>query len=104
MKHFLAATAVAVGTATALAAPVHADDQLDQTLLQALKDAGVPIKSDEQALKLAHSTCDLLTSGGSVEDALKKIKLKMKWSTETSTTFGGYAVQAYCPDALPKDE
>ena len=36
-KHLLAAVAVAIGTATALAAPASADDQLDQAFLKGLQ-------------------------------------------------------------------
>jgi hypothetical protein len=94
--------AVAVGTATALAAPASADDQIDQAFLQALKDKGIAVKSDAFALDLAHSTCDLLNSGGTVEDALYKIKAKTKWADQKSVNFGGLAVYAYCKDKLPQ--
>jgi hypothetical protein len=100
-KHLLAAVAVAIGTATALAAPASADDQLDQAFLKGLKDKGVAVKSDQYALDLAHSTCDLLNGGGSVNEALNMIVRKTKWSTQKSADFGGLAVYAYCRDKLP---
>jgi hypothetical protein len=100
-KHLLAAVAVAIGTATALAAPASADDQLDQAFLKGLKDKGVTVKSDQYALDLAHSTCDLLNGGGSVNEALNMIVRKTKWSTQKSADFGGLAVYAYCRDKLP---
>jgi hypothetical protein len=99
--HLLAAIAVAVGTATALAAPASADDQLDQAFLKGLKDKGITVKSDEFALNLAHSTCDVLNNGGSVNDALNLITKKSKWSVQKATDFGGLAVYAYCRDKLP---
>jgi hypothetical protein len=100
-QHLLAAIAVAVGTATALAAPASADDQLDQMFLKGLKDKGVAV-DDTKALNLAHSTCDLLNDGGSVNDALQLISKKTKWSIQKSADFGGLAVYAYCRDKLPK--
>jgi Protein of unknown function (DUF732) len=100
-KHLLAAVAVAIGTATALAAPASADDQLDQAFLKGIKDKGIAVKSDEYALDLAHSTCDLLNEGGKVNDALNMIIKKTKWSTQKSADFGGLAVYAYCRDKLP---
>jgi hypothetical protein len=100
-KHLLAAVAVAIGTATALAAPASADDQLDQAFLKGIKDKGIAVKSDEFALDLAHSTCDLLNNGGKVNDALNMIIKKTKWSTQKSADFGGLAVYAYCRDKLP---
>jgi hypothetical protein len=99
--HLLAAIAVAVGTATALAAPAFADEQLDQAFLKGLKDKGITVKSDEFALNLAHSTCDVLNNGGSVNDALNLITKKSKWSVQKATDFGGLAVYAYCRDKLP---
>ncbi|MBE1550002.1 hypothetical protein GGC64_004042 [Mycobacterium sp. OAS707] len=100
-KHLLAAIAVAVGTATALAAPASADDQLDQAFLKGLQQKGITVKSDQYALDLAHSTCDLLNGGGSVNDALNMIVKKTKWSTQKSADFGGIAVYAYCKDKIP---
>jgi hypothetical protein len=41
--HLLAAAVIAIGTATALAAPASADDQLDQAFLKALKDKGITV-------------------------------------------------------------
>jgi Protein of unknown function (DUF732) len=100
-KHLLAAIAVAVGTATALAAPASADEQIDQAFLKVLKDKGITVKSDEFALDLAHSTCDLLNNGGSVNEALNMLTKKTKWSIQKSADFGGLAVYAYCRDKLP---
>jgi hypothetical protein len=100
-KHLLAAIAIAFGTATALAAPAAADDQLDQAFLKALQERGVGVQSDQFALDLAHSTCDLLNNGGTVNDALKMLTKKTKWSTKKATDFGGLAVYAYCKDKLP---
>jgi hypothetical protein len=99
--HLLAAVVIALGTATALAAPASADDQLDQQFLEALQQRGVAVKSDQWAIDLAHSTCDLLNKGGTVNDALKMLTSKTKWSVKKSTDFGGLAVYAYCKDKLP---
>jgi hypothetical protein len=99
--HLLAAVVIALGTATALAAPASADDQLDQQFLEALQQRGVAVKSDQWAIDLAHSTCDLLNKGGTVNDALKMLTSKTKWSVKKSTDVGGLAVYAYCKDKLP---
>jgi hypothetical protein len=100
-RHLFAVTAIAVSTAMTLAAPASADDQLDQQFLNGIKDKGVTVKSDQWALDLAHSTCDLLNNGGSVNDALKMLTKTTKWSIQKSTDFGGLAVYAYCRDKLP---
>jgi Protein of unknown function (DUF732) len=100
MTHRLAAVLIALGTATALAAPASADN-LDQQFLQALHDKGVTVQSDQWALDLAHKTCDLLNNGGTVNDALKMLTKTTKWSVQKATNFGGLAVYAYCKDKLP---
>src|SRR5690348_12426491 len=99
--HLLAAVAVAIGTATALAAPASADDQLDQAFLKGLQQKGVSVASPDQALSLAHSTCDVLQHGGTVNDALSMLTKKTKWSVQKAADFGGLAVYAYCKDKLP---
>ena len=100
-EHLLAAVAIAIGISTTLAAPASADDQIDEAFLKALKDNGVAVTTDEMALNLAHSTCDLLNNGGSVNDALSMLRKKTKWSMQKSADFGGLAVYAYCKDKLP---
>jgi opacity protein-like surface antigen len=102
-KHLLAAITVAVGMATALAAPASADEQLDQAFLEGLQQNGVSVKTPELALELAHSTCDLLENGGTVQDALSMLTKKTKWSVKKATDFGGFAVYAYCKDKLPAE-
>jgi Protein of unknown function (DUF732) len=100
--HLLAAVAIAVGTAMAAAAPASADDQLDQAFLKGLRDKGITVKSDQWALDLAHSTCDVLNNGGNVNEALNMITKKTKWSVQKSTDFGAVAVYAYCRSKLPE--
>ena len=99
--HLLAAVVIAFATATAQAAPASADGQLDQQFLKALQDKGVTVQSDQWALDLAHSTCDLLNNGGTLNDALKMLVKKTNWSVQKATNFGGLAVYAYCKDKLP---
>jgi hypothetical protein len=71
----LAAIVIALGTATPLAAPASADDQLDQAFLKG-------------PLGPRPGPFDMLTK-------------KTKWSVQTSTDFGGLAVYAYRRDKLP---
>jgi hypothetical protein len=104
------AMGVGTGLGTAVAIPSHADPsdapsdaQLDKAFLDAIHKKGVPVKSNQDALDLAHSTCDLLNKGGSVTDALTHIKNATgNWSNDEITAFGGVAVQAYCRDKVPK--
>lgn len=109
-KSIVAAIVIAVGMGTGMstvvAIPAHADpqeEQLDKAFLNALQQKGVPVKSSKDAIDLAHSTCDLLSRGGSVNDALMHIKnAQSKWTNDQITSFGGVAVQAYCKGQAPK--
>jgi hypothetical protein len=108
-KNIVAAVAVAMclgtGLATTVAVPAHADpqdEQLDQAFLDAVRQKGVRITSDKTAIELAHSTCDLLHRGGTVNDALRHVKNATNWSIDDITAFAGVAVYAYCRDQTPK--
>ena len=78
------------------------DEQLDKAFLDALQQKAVPVKSRQTAIDLAHSTCDLLHRGGTVNDALLHVKNATSWSVDQITAFAGVAVYAYCRDQTPK--
>ena len=105
-KHMLIAAIVAAGTAAALAAPAHAEpadpnqEQRDEMFTKAVRDEGFRITANK-AIDLGQSTCDLLTRGGSIQDALYHVKNATDWSNVNDISkFGSLAVQAYCPTAL----
>jgi hypothetical protein len=110
-KSFAAAVLVALGMTTALtmAATAQADpteetraEQVDQAFLKAVKDQGLRLKSDAFAIDLAHSTCDVLTRTGSVENALRHVQNATDWSESKNIgSFGSLAVQGYCPKSMP---
>jgi hypothetical protein len=95
----LAAFAIAITTATTLAAPAYADEQLDQMFLKGLQQRGINMAPGD-ALSLASSTCDIL-SHGNPNAALNMIMKRTKWSAQQSTNFAGVAVYAYCRDKMP---
>lgn len=102
---FMAAAIAAVAAAIVLAAPAvgQSQDQIDQAFLEAVRDKGVSIKDDAQALELAHATCNLLNQGGTTDEALQQIqKAQKKWSDDDVVNFGGLAVYAYCKEHLPE--
>lgn len=102
MKRLLGAAVIAVGAATALAAPAFADEETEQQFLAALRDKGVPIESDEQALELANATCDALNRGGEPVAALRHIQMETGWSDDDALNFGSMAVYAFCRDKMPQ--
>lgn len=104
IKGAFAAALLAVGTATVLAAPAAADEQLDQQFLAALSERGVSVGSDAKAIETAQSMCGKLGNGGKkgVEAALSYIKDHTDLSDDEITTFAGISAQAYCADKLQK--
>jgi hypothetical protein len=99
------ATTIGTGLATAVAVPAPADpqdEQLDDAFINAIREKGVRVTSDASAIELAHSTCDLLHRGGTVNDALRHVKNATDWSLDDVTAFAGVAVYAYCRDQTPK--
>lgn len=107
-KNIVATVVVAMGVgtvlATAVAVPANAapdDAQIDPVFLKAVRDKGLRIQSDD-AVDLAHSTCDVLSRTGSVENALRHIQNATNWGSKDISTFGSLAVQGYCPSAMPK--
>ncbi|KAA0082378.1 DUF732 domain-containing protein [Mycolicibacterium sp. P9-64] len=106
------AIGIGTGSTTVVAIPAHADpqsdqasqqaEQLDKAFLNAIQQKGVRAKSDQEAIDLAHSTCDLLHRGGSVNDALLHVKNATDWPVDKVTAFAGVAVYAYCRDKTPK--
>lgn len=111
-KKFGTALLIAAGTSITLsmAVPAQADptadaraEQVDQAFLAAVKDQGLKMTSDAFAIDLAHSTCDVLTRTGSVQNALRHIQNATDWSDSKKIgSFGSLAVQGYCPKSMPK--
>jgi hypothetical protein len=111
VKQVVAAMLIAAGAATAWAVPAVAepdpskqnDKQIDELFIQAVRDKRLPITSKAEAIDLAHSTCNVLGRGGSVDAALQHIKNATEWTkVDDLGTFGGLAVQAYCPGSAPR--
>lgn len=104
--HLIAAAACAAATVVA-AAPAHAApdpvaDQIDTVFTKSVREAGLRISAAE-AIDVAHSTCDVLSRGGTTEDALRHVQTKTGWkSAQDIGTLGSLAVRAYCPGSLPK--
>ena len=107
----LTATA-AIAMAIGMAAPATADSgsssgssssssDTDQAFLQALKSKGIHM-TDKSAVSLAHSTCAGLQQGGNINGALVHVKNVSKLSDKDATTFGGFAIYAYCRQYMPK--
>src|SRR5688500_9715627 len=88
IKHVAAALLVAAGAAAGWAVPAAAepdpstpnDQQIDDVFIKAVRDKRLPITSKADAIDLAHSTCNVLNGGGSVNDALLHIRNATDWT------------------------
>jgi hypothetical protein len=78
-----------------------AGDQLDQAFIDALRKGGVPVNSEPDAIGLAHSTCQLLDQGKTLQDGLRHVHDATGWPEENINTFVGIATYAYCRDKNP---
>jgi Protein of unknown function (DUF732) len=101
-SRLLAAVAVASGCSAGLAAPAHADPGTDQQFVNALKEQGVPVASDGDAVALGHSTCEQLQRGDAPLDVLQHVESVTKWSQDASIGFINLSARAYCPDMTAK--
>ncbi|MHA3019242.1 DUF732 domain-containing protein [Mycobacterium sp. BMJ-28] len=101
IKRTVAAAILAAGAMTALAAPAPADDSTDQQFLQALDQLKIKVGSDDKAIGLAHSTCDVLFRGKPLSYAMYHIKNQTELSDDQATKFGGASLRMYCPKYLP---
>jgi ABC-type sugar transport system substrate-binding protein len=110
IKHVAAALLVAAGAAGMWAVPAAAEPdpgapnnkQIDDVFFKAVRDKRLPITSKADAIDLAHSTCNVLNGGGTVNDALLHIKNATEWTkVDDLGEFGSLAVQAYCPGSAP---
>ena len=96
----VAAALLAVGAATALAAPAFADEQIDQQFLSVIAEHGV--QAGDDPVGLAQTMCRKLGNGGKkgVQTALTYIQDNTDLDSEGITTFAGIAAQVYCPDKV----
>jgi hypothetical protein len=102
IRRLTAAVAVAVGCCGVLAAPAQADPGTDQQFVNALKEQGVPVASDADAVGLGNSTCDQLRRGDAPLDVLQHVESVTKWSQDASVSFIILSARAYCDDMTAK--
>jgi len=74
---------------------------LDQAFLKGLQQKGVAVKSDQWAIDLAHSTCDVLKQGRRSQRRIEHADQEdqvVGSEVRRLRRSGGYA---YCKDKLP---
>jgi hypothetical protein len=102
IRRLVAAVTVAVGYCVGLAAPAQADPGTDQQFVNALKEQGVPVANDADAVGLGNSTCDQLRRGDAPLDVLQHVESVTKWSQDASISFITLSARTYCDDMTAK--
>jgi len=96
---------VLFGTAAALglAAPAHADPDLDARFLDALTKAGLTVISAPGAVKDGKAACGMMEQGQPELDVIKHVsKQNPGLDTTKAAKFTALAASAYCPQYLQR--
>jgi hypothetical protein len=100
MKMLLSAAVVLV-SATAFAAPAHADPNDAQFLKNITDNLGRQVTDPQALVASAHDVCSNLQGGKSVEQVINGIRLGTQdWDYNEAGYFVSASVEAYCPEKL----
>ena len=100
MKVRLSVAAVVV-SATALAAPVHADP-VDAQFLQNIRNGlGREIPDERGTIDYAHSLCSEMQQGKSYDRVVLEVRqAEDYWDANEAAFFVSASAQAYCPEVI----
>ena len=88
-------------SATALAAPVHADPNDAQFLKNISDNLGRSITDPQALIASAHDVCSNLQGGKSTEQVINGIRVGTQdWDYNEAGYFVSASVEAYCPEKL----
>ena len=98
----LAAVAISAAALTAigLAAPAEADPT-DGEFLITLSNGGVPYGDASNAISWAHTVCDFMDEGMSMNRTTMAFMDAKGWSVDDAGYFVGAAANLYCPWNVP---
>ena len=92
-----------IAAALGLAAPAHADPDLDARFLDALTKAGLTVLSGPGAVKDAKTACGLMEQGQPEIDVIQHVsKQNAGLDTTKAAKFTAIAASAYCPQYLQR--
>jgi hypothetical protein len=101
-RHMAVAVLVAAGAAIGVAGTVHADNA-DDGFVNMLKDRGVYVKSNSDAIRMGKSVClELGRQGTDPGTVLRNLMKTSGMGLTDGTAFVGAAVAAYCPSKALK--
>jgi hypothetical protein len=72
-------------------------DIVDRALIDALKQDGVPIPSDEYVTTHGHAVCDFLAHQPNLAEAVRFVQRSSIWDANQSANFAAGAIVSYCP-------
>lgn len=72
-------------------------DIVDRALIDALKQDGVPVPSNEYVTTQGHAVCDFLAHQPNLAEAVRFVQRSSIWDANQSTNFAAGAIVSYCP-------
>jgi hypothetical protein len=92
-----------IAAALGVAAPAHADPDLDASFLDALTKAGLTVISGPGAVKDAKAACGMMEQGQPELDVIEHVsKQNPGLDTTKAAKFTAIAASAYCPQYLQR--
>jgi hypothetical protein len=70
---------------------------VDRALVEALKQNGVPIPSQEYVMSRGHAVCDFLADRPNLAEAVAFVQRTSVWDANQSADFAAGAIVSYCP-------
>jgi hypothetical protein len=74
---------------------------VDRAFVDALKQEGVPVPSNEYATAKGHAVCDFLAHQANFTEAVNFVQRTSIWDANQSADVAAGAVVSYCPDHKP---
>jgi hypothetical protein len=99
-KRNLTVTLVGVATAVTLAAPASADPIADNSLLDALSNAGIGYGDPASAEQLGQSICPMLVEPGKSLASIYSTVSNNGINPDVAAFFTGIAISMYCPSMM----
>lgn len=70
---------------------------VDRAFIDALKQQGVPVPSNDYVLAQGHAVCDFLAHQNDFAEAVRFVQRSTIWDANQSTDFAAGAIVSYCP-------
>jgi hypothetical protein len=76
-------------------------DIADRAFMDALKQEGVPVPSQEYVMTHGHAVCDFMARQPNVSEAIRFVQRSSIWDANQSAEFAAGAIVSYCPQYQP---